>query len=364
TASASGGTGSGYQFHWDLDGDGVVDRSGTQTQVRLSFPTATSTQVRVSVSDSSGCSGSASRALDVAGPRLQASAQPLQQLCGNGDSRVEPGERWRRPVRLQNTGNAPLLADSRALFVPGDGRSALGIGPDAHGYAATTSNEGQCAASFIDLAAGQHAVPQLALTDAGISGSLGARDDGRSAEPIALAAGVRVYGQPVSQAIMSTNGYLSFSDQESGGDFFNDCVGSVGNGSTRPRLHVMHDDLVAGATGTAGLRHRAFATCPRPADTDGPTPGCHVFQWDGMQLWDGGTPSGNYSFQAVLYQHSGQIVYQYRSAAAAEATIGLVAATPAAGLLNVLAPGSDCDDAGFLPQANSAVCVFDPAASP
>src|SRR5690606_41017887 len=116
-------------------------------------------------------------------------------------------------------------------------------------------------------------------------------------------------GQPVSQAIMSTNGYLSFSDQESGGDFFNDCVGSVGNGSTRPRLHVMHDDLVAGSTGTAGLRHRAFATCPRPADTDGPTPGCHVFQWAGMRLRDGGTPSGTCSPGAGLDPHPGQPVY-------------------------------------------------------
>lgn len=352
-ASATGGAG-GYRYAWDLDGDAVIDRSGTQATLQASFPAATSTQVSVTVADSSGCSATASRALDVRGPEFTATTTTLQQLCGDHDGIVDPGERWRIPLGLRNDGDGGFATAGRALFVPS--ASGAPIGPDAYGYTASTTANGGCAFDFIDLTG---AVAALPLVDAGISGSLGARDDGRIATAIDLGAGVPVYGQTVTRAVMSTNGYISFSDAESGGDFSNDCDGLANNNSVQPRLHVFHDDLVVSQSPGAGLRHRYFASCPRAPDTDGAVPGCHVFQWSGMQLWDGGTPTGNFDFQAVLYEDTGQVSYQYRNAAPDEgagATIGLVAATPAQGLLNIA-----CDEFGAVPAA-SAVCIFDPAA--
>src|SRR5262249_44301497 len=110
----------------------------------------------------------------------------------------------------------------------------------------------------------------------------------------------------------------------------------------------------------AGLRYRYFASCPRPAESDAAAQGCHVFQWSHMQRYGQDGPVGDFEFQAVAYERSGQIVYQYRTAspdAGAGATIGITSAS-GRDPLNVA-----CNISNAAP-AQSAVCIYEPDALP
>lgn len=357
SANVSGASGS-LSYEWDLNGDGAFERRTTGNSVSLSYPTALSAQVAVRVT-AGGSSGIASRALDVRGPQIAASsAGAPSQICGNGDGNLDPGERWNLPVRLQNTGSGGLAA-GHALFAATAGASAqLDLGPNAFGYAGTGS-AGACPYSLIDIASGPNAVPAL---ETGVfnGNDFGPRDDARTVQPIALGGqGIEVYGQRYSTAVMSTNGYLSFSNQESGGQWNNTCTGSLSSGAVGPQLRVLHDDLVVREAAGAGLRYRYFASCPRAAQTEGQQ-GCHVFQWSRMAQWNGGDAAGDFSFQAVVYEQSGQIVYQYIGAdplSGGSATIGLVDVG-----------GSDplnlaCEQSGSV-AAGRAYCAYSPNARP
>lgn len=362
SVTTAGATGA-VTYSWDLDGDGVFDRVGTQASVTASYPRATSAQVRVRGVDASGCSAIATRALDVVGASLVATAGAAQQVCGDNDAAIEPGERWKVPVTLRNAGAAALPAGARALFTPGAASSGvLPIGPNRFGYRATTTARGGCGFDFVDIASGANATPALATSVAN-NNTFGPLDDARTTQNIALGgSGFKLYGQTVSQAVMSTNGYVSFSTQETGGDFSNDCGGAYNNGAAGPQLRVHHDDLVVSTQAGAGLRYRYFASCPRQAESDrNQAQGCHVFQWSRMQIYNSaGAATGDFEFQAVAYERTGQVSYQYRSAApdaGAGSSIGL---SNAAGddPLN-----TSCDAANAAP-AQSAVCLFEPSAQP
>lgn len=346
TASASGGSGAGYRYEWDLDGDGSFERStGSTAAVSVRYPRRLSTQVRVRVIDGANCPGTASRALDVRAPQIAAApAAPPQQLCGNGNSSMDPGERWRLPVALSNQGELALPAGAHALFANGDAGPALPglIGPNDFGYVATTSEEasGLCGYGFVDIGS----TPALNLTD---------EDDGRSAVIPLGGAGFRLYGQTYTQAVMGTNGYVSFDPADTGGDYDNSCSGELNRGGRGPRLHVLHDDLVVSSSGA--LRYRYYDNCPR-ASSAGGGQACHVFQWDGLQSYSSQGPSGDASFQAIAYPATGSIVYQYRRADrdnGASATIGLVDAAGADPF------NASCNDNGAV-QVQSAICLFDP----
>ncbi|SDD65541.1 trypsin-like serine peptidase [Aquimonas voraii] len=348
TASASGGSGSGYVYEWDLDGDGTYERRGSANSVSLRYAKAQSGQVRLRVSDGAGCSSVVSRALDVQSARITASGGTAQQVCGNGNAGLDPGERWRLPVTLTNTGDAPLPAGAHALFANAVGGGASLFGPDSFGYRGTNSatDPGACGYGFVDIGD----APALALTPAG---TFPAADDGRSSVIALGGAGFRLYGQTHTQAVMSTNGYVSFSTADTGGDFDNSCSGVMDNGGAGPRLHVLHDDLVVGSGGA--LRYRYYTDCPR-APIGGADQSCHVFQWDAMQDYSQTAPSGNASFQAIAYPGNGQVVYQYRRAnsnAGAGATIGLINGSGSTQLQ------ASCDTSNAAP-AESAICVFDP----
>lgn len=349
SATATGGSGAGYVYEWDLDGDGNYERRSSGNSVTLRYARAQSGQVRVRVTDGAGCPAIAGRALDVQSARITATAAAAQQVCGNGNAGLDPGERWRVPVTLTNNGTAALPAGAHALFAnaSGGGGGSL-FGPDGFGYRGTNSaaDPGSCGYGFVDISD----APALALT---ASSNFPAADDGRSSIINLGGTGFRLYGQNYTQAIMSTNGYVSFSTADTGGDYDNSCSGQLDNGGAGPRLHVLHDDLIVGTGG--GLRYRHYGSCPR-APIGGADQSCHVFQWDVIQDYSQTAPSGNASFQAIAYPGNGQVVYQYRRAntsVGASATIGLINSNGGTQLL------AACNASNAAP-VESAICIFDP----
>lgn len=361
TATASGGAGGPYLISWDLDGDGIYEREGSQLQLDASYPVGGEAQVTVRVTDSEDCAQTASRALDVLGQDVRFAAGAPQQVCGNGDSSIDPGERWFLPMTATNDGDASF-GGGYALLVPGAASSgSLSYGPDEFGYAATTSAIGGCGYDFVDIASGEFAVDALP-TSVFDGNTYGPRDDARTTQAITLGGGgITVYGQQYALAVMSTNGYLSFDNAEQGGDFSATCpLDTPNNGSVGPRLHPLHKDLVVSSQSGAGLRYRHFANCPRAGEGSGGSGGCHVFQWSRMQTWEQAGAEGDAEFQAIVYEGSDQIVYQYRTAdrdAGASATIGLIAADGANGSFSL-----PCGDAHA--GSGSAVCVFAPDGQP
>ena len=343
--AASGGAGGPYTIDWNIDGAAGLERSGSGTSLSAKYATATSTQITVSVADSAGCRATASRALDVSAPEIvvHAIGTPTQ-ICGNGNASVNPGERWRVPVTLRNSGDAALASGARALFANGQSNSsALPLGPDDFGHRGATTADGGCGHQWIDIVAGTYATPALTLSDA---------DDGRALVTLQGATPFNFYGQNITQMVMSTNGYLAAGSADSGEDYFADCALYDGSG---PRLQVLHDDHVVGTGG--GLRYRHFSTCPREAQVGSASQSCHVFSWNGLRPFGS---TGNAEFQAILYPATGQMVYQYRTADANNAASALVGIGNA-DFSDALTVG--CGDPGAV-TAGSSVCLYSPANQP
>lgn len=342
--AVSGGSGAPYTIDWNIDPGTGVDRSGSGTSLSVRYPTAISTQIGVTVRDSAGCTASASRALDVVAPDIGfTSAGSATQICGNGNAIVNPGERWRIPVTLRNNGGAALGAGARALFAQGDATGAdLPLGPDGFGHRGTTTADGGCSYSWIDIVSGANAVPALTLDDS---------DDGRAVVSL-QGGGFSLYGQQVSQLVMSTNGYLALNTADDGGDWFASCSSYDGVG---PRLQVLHDDHVLNTGG--GLRYRYFASCPRAAEVGGAGQACHVFTWTGLRPFG---LTGNAEFQAVLYPATRQASYQYRSADANNAGSAVIGIGNAdfSDFLQVSCKRTNAVTPG------SAVCLFSPGSIP
>lgn len=342
-AAASGGAGGPYQIDWNIDG-GALDRGNGGTSLNVRYPSAISTQVAVTVRDNAGCAATASRALDVTAPDIAVLlSAAATQICGNGDANVDRGERWRIPVTLRNNGGVALGSGAHALFAQGDlAAAALPLGPDSFGHRASTTAQGGCAHSWIDIVSGANATAALALTD---------DDDGRAL--VALqGGGFSLYGQSVTQMVMSTNGYLSLAGDDTGEDWTASCSGYDGSG---PRLQVLHDDHVVNTGG--GLRYRYFSNCPRAGQVGASGQACHVFTWTGLRPFG---DSGNAEFQAVLYPATGQAVYQYRTADANNAGAALV------GIGNATFSDSlqiGCGQTAAV-TAGSAVCLYNPGSLP
>ena len=226
---------------------------------------------------------------------------------------------------------------------------------DDYGYTAFSSEPApapECASAFVDISA---TGTPLVLTASGAEPAL---DDGGAlllvVEPFEL------YGVATPALVVSSNGYLAAASSlaaESGGDFSGDCplpaIPQPGPG-VAARLAVLHADLTGddtlgpGSDGTVLAEH--FASCPRPSDALGDEP-CTVVQW---QSWALRGATGAFSFQAVLYHLSFEVVYQYGP--------GSPVAAPTAGLQSAdarhgLAPY--CAAPGTL-IAGTALCLFDP----
>jgi hypothetical protein len=337
-----------FRVDWDIDNDGIVDRTtgnvAAATSIPVNYPTATSTNVLARVTDATGCTGQASMAINVNSPDLVVTASTPQQVCGNGNAAIEPGERWRVPVSIFNA-SAPT-SNGHAIFT----RGVAAAQSDSFGYQVRDELSG-CGFSFIDLSS----TPVLPLTaaDAGFPAS----DDGRVTSPIAVTP-FNFYGNTVSQLVMSTNGYLSTSNADTGGDYDEDCgLDTPDNGGTGGRLSVLHDDLVIGTGAGAGLHTQSFASCPRPSESGAAA--CDVFHWTHMQRIAGNTTVGDFDVEAIVYPATNEIVYQYRG------TFDNAGATSAVGIQNPAVTTTleySCNSARI--QSGRAVCLFHPGAAP
>ncbi len=333
SASATGGAG-GYTYAWDLNGDGLNDTFGDTSQTR--FQQAYSGNVTLTVTDSSGCQTTVSQAIVVRAPAISiTNSSGLTQVCGNNDSVIDPGERWRMPVTFRNDGQV-TASEPYAIF------SKL---PFSNNFSDTDSFGNaiaQCNYSFVDISG---TGTSMAFQDPDPNDSIPANDDGATAV-INLPQPFDFYGQSITQVIMSSNGYLSLDDREDGSDYDNDCPlpQTPNRGGNQGRILPMHDDLVV----NGGAWYQHFNQCPRAAETGG-NPACDVFQWDNVASY--ADPNLSMQFQAILYPSTGQWVFQYATNGTDNASVGL------------LNPGAtdaltwSCNDAGSI-QANTAVCAY------
>ncbi len=213
---------------------------------------------------------------------------------------------------------------------------------DAFGYTVSDSSGGACAEQFIDI------------TATGTSVVVG---DDESSGPLVLTGSFDFYGTVLTDIVMSSNGYLSTDPADSGGDLSNDCplpaIPSTGAGA---RIYPLHDDLDLEA-GIGQGYFQYFATCPRPSDQF-PTDnlGCHVFQWDEVEHFPGGTAAEAFDFEVILYDDSYEMVFQHdgRNLEAGNGSTTGIQDSAAA-----VAEMYSCNTAASIP-ANSAQCYVHP----
>jgi hypothetical protein len=180
-------------------------------------------------------------------------------------------------------GKDATVPDLRGVAPPATG------GPDAFGYVYADSTTDQCTFQFIDISATGASV--LSGDDAGVPVNL----PGPSLD---------FYGETVTDIGFTSNGFLSTDSADGGGDLSNDCPLPVSPSTgTGGRYYVVHDDLI-----TADGLFEYFPVCPRPSGAVADE-GCYVFQWNGAEHFGGGGEL--FTFQAVLYDTSYAIVYQF-----------------------------------------------------
>ncbi len=197
---------------------------------------------------------------------------------------------------------------------------------DAFGYRVEDSLGSYCSYQWVAVSG-----PALAFAAPyALPGDPPATDDGGAL--LALALPFSFYGTSHSAIVVSPNGYLAFAsalEVEDGRDFSNDPVGSVpsyqmASGSPRfatpARLLAYHDDLELAVGGRVVASF--FPTCPRVSESLGLEP-CTVVSWEGMRRVGA---NESFSFQVLLYHHSGQMAIQYQSVDAtggSSATVGI-----------------------------------------
>ncbi len=332
TAVAQGGAG-GYTYLWDTNGDGVFD--GHSADLEVTYNQAFMGNLLVKVTDQEGCATQTSRALVVQAPEVNVldvehTQSPLQQICGNGDHIIDPGERWRTELYFENQGTQMAF---NTVAVLSKATSDL-----SDQYGNQTSS---CASEFIDISeSGQQVAWQASTSD------YPGHDEGVTAD-IGLSQPVNFYGQSISKLRASSNGYLSPGDI-SGVDYNNDCplpaVPSHDGGSAR--IAPMHADLL-----NSEFYYQSFSDCPRPSESGAQV--CDVFMWQSADFYDTSSLE-SVDFQVILYPETGQWVYQYRGSdiTGANSTTGIQNADASDGLTFA------CNKVDSLSESQ-AVCIFD-----
>ena len=352
TANVSGGV-APYSYAWDLDGDSVTDRTTSSSNIITTrYDRARSIDVRLNVTDAAGCSTLVARAMNISAPDLRLDTLAAStQLCGDGDSSFDPGERWRINANVKNF-SFPALG-AFAQFAPGSANGLAAADSFGYRYSDTGSS---CTSGYVEMSALTPTPQPLALTPFGTN----ALDDGRT-DAIALNSNAfEYYGEVANSVAMSTNGYLIINPTSAmrGGDYNPNC-GNVPteNKDLGRRIRILHRDLVA-----TSLRTYQAAVCPRPSNVGAPSQPCVIYDWAGMRFLNGTQLSGNFDMQALLYPQTKQLVYQFRGDLPASdvdlAVSGLMNTTSNAYNYMCLASG--------LPRvaAGKSVCYFHPSAQP
>lgn len=329
---ASGGSGT-YRYAWDINGDGKTDSE--QANFTASFSHAFDGNINLTVTDSSGCQSKASQALIVKAPAVRLQRQgDLQQICGNNDANIDPGERWASRLTFNNT-SSTVGTDAYAVF-------AVNRLADQTGNSDRFGNSvSSCKSHFIDIShTGQQRQWQATTTN------YAAHDEGAT-DPIPLTQPFNLYGETIFSLRASTNGYLS-PGNIGGYDYTNDCpmpaVPSHDGGSSR--IAVLHDDLA-----NSSFYHQHFTVCPRRAETGSNLP-CDVFMWKGADLYDTGDVVERADFQAILYPSTSQWAFQYGdSINGGSSSTGIQNSNASDGVSYA------CNQAGSISSAQ-AVCVY------
>ncbi len=240
-----------------------------------------------------------------------------------------------------NTLAAEPKEDPSAVPAPGVPFS-INAPADAFGYTVSDSSGTMCNSQFIDISA---------------TGAFVFDGDDASSGPIALTGAFDFYGTTLTDIVMASNGYLSTDPTDTGPDLSNDCplpaTPSTGGGA---RIYPLHDDLDLQPGIGRGL-FQYFPVCPRPSDQF-PTAnlGCHVFQWDEVEHWPGGTAANAFDVEVILYDDSYEIVFQHdgrNPEAGSGSTTGIQDSTA------TIAEMYSCNTAASIP-ANSAQCFVHP----
>ncbi len=122
SAAVSGGV-PPYTYAFDVDGDGAPDSlDPNAASLNAVYPGAFTGNVSVTVTDHAGCTGSASRALVVQAQSVAVvpnifGVPQSQQICGNTNGLIDPGERWQVSVPLRNEGSV-ATSGGYAVFAP------------------------------------------------------------------------------------------------------------------------------------------------------------------------------------------------------------------------------------------------------
>ena len=296
TASVSGGE-APYSYSWDVNGDEVSDGSNSSIVVTHAQPFIG--DVVVNITDANGCPVAASMNAHIVAPNhtLLETGNKVQ-MCGNGDSKIDPGERWKVPVTIASNGFSLDAENVYAVFK----KSAPDIGFEVVDNDIYGNQIGACDRQFIDISSSG-----TSLTFVPVTSNYSANDEGVAS--VNLTQSFNLYGNTISSLYLSSNGYISIDSSESGFDFSNDCPipalpSNISEGvSTRARLMPLHDDLVVG-----NLYHKHFNVCPRQSDL-GNDLSCDVFMYDNVELWENNISP--FAFEAILYPTVNQWVYQY-----------------------------------------------------
>jgi lysyl endopeptidase len=358
SANATGGTGP-YNYTWDLEGDGVADRTvAGDGNILTRYHSALSTNVSVTATDSRGCFGSATRAINVTAPDVRVSYGAAQQICGDSDAVIEPGERFRIPVTLTNSGSRNVQ-NGAAIFARPSSTGGNDLASDTFGYSVRDTASGSCAYNFVDIG------NQIRLPITAVGANFPAYDDG-AVRGIGLTTtggnfSFDLYGQTVSSLTATTNGYILPGNTGTGADTRADCSGTPFADNSASRLSVLHQDMVMAETdSTAGIRAVAQAVCARQADVGAANQRCVIVQWNHLGVYVQSQPAvGDFDMQAIIYPDSKQIVYQYRGTMPDASSLGTIGTQNTPNKLVY-----SCKDAPRALPTNKAVCLFAPGNKP